>query len=229
MTLVAYYPLNEDSGSTAYDASGNGNGLTINGATVGATGPLGTTGYSLDGTDDYLSGATFALDNTSGGVSFTAWLKPGFDTRQDEANHSPFRQKSGGSNNWGLSWSSAQLGSSVTGLAFEWSSSRIGYDFSTNYQGSWFFLAITASSSDPATGRIYVNGIKEKQADFGSGQTINATMDLEVGRWMDNTGDYFGGDMADVRFYDYALSPAEIQYLYDVATKGALTSDVRTS
>lgn len=53
--LVGYWPLHEDSGSTANDFSGNNNDGTINGPAVGVTGPLGTTGYSYDGVDDIVS------------------------------------------------------------------------------------------------------------------------------------------------------------------------------
>lgn len=48
--LLGYWPLHEDSGSTANDVSVNNQDGTINGATVNVSAILGTTGYSFDGT-----------------------------------------------------------------------------------------------------------------------------------------------------------------------------------
>ena len=54
MTLIGYWPLNENSGK-AYDRSGNGNHGSLNGAvTQGETGLLGNTAYDFDGNDDYI-------------------------------------------------------------------------------------------------------------------------------------------------------------------------------
>jgi hypothetical protein len=53
--LVGYWPLQEDSGGTAFDFSGVGNHLAVNGAAPGRAGLLGTTAYSFDGSGDIVS------------------------------------------------------------------------------------------------------------------------------------------------------------------------------
>lgn len=62
-----YWPMDETSGTTVYDASGNGRNGTITGGTLVAD-PLAPTGraVSLDGIDDYVSAATAT-------VSLYAW------------------------------------------------------------------------------------------------------------------------------------------------------------
>lgn len=75
--LIAYWTLDEDSGSTAVDTSGTGNNGTIDGATLGQPGILGTTAYSFDGSNDVVNvSSTPDLSGGSGStVSASAWFK----------------------------------------------------------------------------------------------------------------------------------------------------------
>ena len=69
---VAHYKLDETSGSTAIDSSGNGNDGTINGATVNQIGYNGSVGaYSFDGTDDYVDIGHISSLNFSRTDNFT--------------------------------------------------------------------------------------------------------------------------------------------------------------
>ena len=53
--LVGWWPLNEYSGSTAYDLSGNDNHGSLNsGVTQGVAGKGGLTSYSFDGSDAWF-------------------------------------------------------------------------------------------------------------------------------------------------------------------------------
>jgi len=76
-SLVAYYPFQEDSGDTAYDFSENDNSGTIEGASPGTSGLLGTTAYDFDGGDDGVSIPNLGV-NLDGSDSFTfsGWVKP---------------------------------------------------------------------------------------------------------------------------------------------------------
>jgi hypothetical protein len=80
----AYYPLNEASGTTAHDASGNGfNATYIGGITFGVPGPLpGTTAVQLDGSTGSigLPATPFGNYPTSGttnnySLTFETWFK----------------------------------------------------------------------------------------------------------------------------------------------------------
>ncbi len=76
-SLLAYWPLNETSGTVATDKSGNGrNGAYVNG-TLGAAGiGDGGTAFSLDGTSDavnvYSADLATNFPYTEGGISFMA-------------------------------------------------------------------------------------------------------------------------------------------------------------
>lgn len=54
----AVYLLDEDSGTTAADSSGNGRDATYNGATLGGAGTYNSSDASLDGADDYVGIST---------------------------------------------------------------------------------------------------------------------------------------------------------------------------
>ena len=74
--LVGWWPLNEDSGNTAYDLSGNGNHGSLNGGiTQGVVGKGGLTSYSFDGNDDYVDVGDSAF-NLSEAISLSVWIKP---------------------------------------------------------------------------------------------------------------------------------------------------------
>jgi len=87
--------LNEGTGSTAYDASGNGNNGTISGATW-------TAGYegnalSFEGVDDYFGVPIAELSNQQGTIDY--WIKPSGWSGGDGTNHGSFQTKTPGS--WG--------------------------------------------------------------------------------------------------------------------------------
>ncbi|WP_414837457.1 LamG domain-containing protein [Candidatus Nanosalina sp. VS9-1] len=74
--LIGWWPLHEDSGSKAYDLSGNGNHGSLNGGvTQGVAGKGGLTSYSFDGNDDVVKVSGSNLDTTSPPWTFTAWIK----------------------------------------------------------------------------------------------------------------------------------------------------------
>lgn len=66
---VAWYKFDEESGTTAYDASGNGNNSTVTGATITTQGKL-NNALSFDGTDDYVG-----IGSTASVNSISFWMK----------------------------------------------------------------------------------------------------------------------------------------------------------
>src|SRR3989344_5541950 len=79
--LVGHWAMNEGSGSTAYDFSGNGNGGILQGG-MSSTGwvldtPLSNGAYALefDGTNDYVSAGNGSALNITGDVTIATWFK----------------------------------------------------------------------------------------------------------------------------------------------------------
>jgi hypothetical protein len=81
--LVGYWTFDEDSGTVAYDFSGNGNHGSIEGATLGASGLLGTSAYSFDGIDDRVVLPSGLLSGSSD-FSVSLWVRSSDVTDQHD-------------------------------------------------------------------------------------------------------------------------------------------------
>lgn len=94
---IGLWPLNELSGTTAFDLAGSNNGTYVGGVTLGVAGPFGGPAASFDGTDDYVTIAHHASLNFGNGpfsIEFWVWR---FDLSWM---HSLFDKGYGG---WGVS------------------------------------------------------------------------------------------------------------------------------
>src|SRR5271157_1942489 len=77
-SLVSYYKLDETSGNTVYDATGNNNGIIVgSGYVLGQTGIItNDTAYNFLGTNSYVSITTIPIVNFgSGNFTITSWVK----------------------------------------------------------------------------------------------------------------------------------------------------------
>ena len=77
-SVVALWPLNETSGSTAYDVSGNGRNGAYTGVTLAdAAGPKGGSAPLFDGANDYVNLYSTSLRDAFNGAegSFLLWYK----------------------------------------------------------------------------------------------------------------------------------------------------------
>lgn len=214
-TPVACYPLHEDSGTTAYDLAGTNDG-TINGATVGAEGLLGTTSYSFDGVDDNVTYASNPLITGSSNRTVCFWTK--MDSSQNDTYPTMFGM-GGGSQTTGERWDirpdAGTLRIEVQGA---------GYSSSLSIPtGEWVFICITLNGSTVGDHTFYVNTNSESSTGTTSLNTAGGgTYSADSAFSSDRS---YAGDITDVRIYDHALTASEIQTLYDVvATAGTLTT-----
>lgn len=222
MTLQTYYPLDEDSGTTAYDVIGANDG-TVNGATVNQTGILGTSAYSFDGTDDYIS-SSIGIDSWKG-MSLVMWL---------DTSISSYPTQDGVST---LSWGeNASYGEIVLGIDGGFANkaghaifrptdgSQIKYVTTNNPVNDGNKHQIVATLSEGGNIRIYRDGVLGGQSSFGT--MGDPSVSVSVGRWERKSGGYYPGIIDDVRIYDHALSHSEVQYLYDAAHSSEFITEV---
>jgi chitodextrinase len=202
--LAAAYGFNEGAGSTATDASGNGNTGTISGAAWTTQGRFGQA-LDFNGVDNLLVIAASTSLNLTAGMTLEAWIYPtaaqsGWRTimqRQPDAyflnastSAGPLQPGGGGTINGGVSLVTAPTASPVN---------------------SWTHVALT---HDGATLTLYFNGTTvATQAAPGALET-NANP-LHIGGNVPY-GEFFQGRIDEVRVYNRALSAAEIQA--DMAT-----------
>ena len=214
--LVAYWHLHEDSGSTAGDAGPNGITGTINGATVGQSGILGTTSYQFDGSDDWVDfGDPSSLSSSSLGdsYSFFMWVNLS-STSGDWLSHASSSQN----DNW--RWYDGGSGNR------EWYTDDDNTDLQVAgsvITGSWASYAGVYRTSQI---ELYENG-----SSIGSSSASSSTLATSSSPWalFSRGGDsgFVSGKAAFVLIFNDGLSDSEVSTLHDV-TSGSLTTGTKS-
>lgn len=218
-SLVGYYPLHEDSGTTAYDFSGNNNDGSISGATVNVAALLGATGYSFDGTDD-----TVTLGNIYGtpenGYSISVWINPDSVTSGNRT----WTMAEDASTRWRVIFrkngDDLYLYHRPSGGAVSISAANV------LSAGSWQHVVATY---DGTNATLYLNGSAVAGPSSLSAPESN-TDNWVLGYQASAADEYYDGDMTTVHIYDTELSSSEVTDLYNVvATSGQWTSTKKTT
>jgi Concanavalin A-like lectin/glucanases superfamily/Calcineurin-like phosphoesterase len=212
---IAYWRLGEAAGTTAADASGNGNiGSYVAGVQLGAAGALAgdaDTGAAFDGIDDRVAVADTAALRLNGSFSIEFWAK-----LRAAANSFPGILRKGDASSSGTGW-------------FVYYNTT---DFRPNFQRAGVAVGRTSAAGalstaaykyyaltyDAATStlRWYVNGALDSTY---TGVTFPSTTDpstIDLGR-----GSGYGSEFLDeVALYGTALSATRISAHYTAGTQG---------
>jgi glucose/arabinose dehydrogenase len=199
--LVASYAFDEGTGTTVGDSSGNNNTGAISGATWSSAGKFGKA-LSFNGTakSNFVTINDSASLHLTTGMTLEAWVNP---------------------NNTGSSWRSVIFKERPGGMTYslyqnDGSNRPVGQVYIGAEQDAggtaavplnvWTYLTLTY---DGASLKLYVNGaLAATKAQTGS--IISSTGLLKIGGdgiW----AEWYGGLIDEVRIYNRALAPAEIQ------------------
>jgi hypothetical protein len=218
-TLLMALPMNEGSGATTADISGNSHPGTLTLSPVWGAGKYGQ-GLTFNGTSNYVNIADhndFTLD-PSQRYTWSAWVK-----------NTSFKE-------WSTVWSQTQSGTAffyfyahtttdldggpvTNGISVYWwtGNNRLGAHSSDNVLtlGQWSYVAVTYDGSQPQTNRfsIYVNGIDVTvRTDVSSAGTLASINPTNI-RIASNQpfGEYLNGSVDEVRFYKRLLTQTEVQ------------------
>jgi glucose/arabinose dehydrogenase/PKD repeat protein len=199
--LVAAWNFNEGTGTTAADSSGNGNTATLtNGPTWTAAGKNGGA-VQFDGSNDLLRvNDSNSLDLTNG-ATFEAWVYP---TSASAAWRTILQKEADA---YLLTASSGSSGSPpAVGGTFNGACCTVVTGASALPANTWTHVAGTY---DGAQLRLYVNGNLVDSTPRTGNIQVNANP-----LWMGGNqlyGEHFPGRLDDVRIYNRALTPSEIQ------------------
>ena len=215
--LVAAYSFDEGTGTVTADRSGNGNtGTLVNGVAWYSAGKYGNA-VSFDGSNDRIDVADSNSLDLRTGMTLEAWVRPtvtgGYRT--------VVLKEVAGELVYGLYGLDSDHGGRSSGWA------RIGNN-SSFVDGTtalplsvWSHVAVTY---DGAQFRMYLNGVLTRTTALSGTLTVS-TLPLRIGGnaiW----GEYFGGQIDEVRVYNRALAIAELQA--DMTTPITATSGGNT-
>ena len=196
--LVAWWKLDDGSGTSAADATGNGHTGTLHNISNPATATSGWTANGkrggaliFDGNDDQVS---IAVINSTTTFTIAAWI---YQLPGGDLNAILLQNATAGMVTWDdgggglvIQWANADGSDTV-------SSTRMDFN-------QWYHVAAV---SDGGVLTLYING-----AFVGTG-TVNASVPFDsVGG--DTGGDVTKGILDDVRLYSRALSAGDIQQLF---------------
>lgn len=224
-SLVSYWPLDEDSGSTATDVAGPHDG-TIVGADGGDDGVFGRTAYGFsDANGEYVDlGDVDAGDDTDR-LTISAWFYADvFDNSLEPRIVSKAVDNAEDDHIWMLS-QDEQGGNDFLRVRL-----RTGSDTKTHFgprisTGAWNHGVMTYDGSQVC---VYVDaGTPDCFAQSGSIPSSDHPTFIGANPSEGSAERFWDGEIDEVRIYDRALSESEVQNLHDASTSGYLVTDWR--
>jgi len=196
-TPVAAYAFNEGSGTSVADVSGTGNTGNVILATWTSAGKYGGA-LAFDGSASLVTIPDAPSLHLTTAMTLEVWVKP--STVIDWWSDVLYK----GDDNYYLEAMSPSGGAPVAGGT--WASNENLFAPAALAINTWTHLAATY---DGAIMRMYVNGV-QVASGARSGPLAPSTHPLQIGG--DSIyGQYFAGLIDDVRVYNVALTPAQIQ------------------
>jgi uncharacterized protein YjdB len=204
--LIGHWKMDEGSGDTFLDYSGNGNDASIpNPSGISwVPGKIGMAARFNTTTGSYGSVSHNSSVDLKEELTIAAWIRPnavenkGILTKLSGDGYE-FRIFSDGKLEF-------RINRQTSGTAYRLKSNQ-------NYvaDGStWMHVAATFNGTKSS---IYINGVEDNSATFSPIQIISNTADLVIGAVA--TGNRWNGDLDDVRLYGRALNGTEILELFN--------------
>ena len=209
--LAGYWKLDDGSGTSATDSSTNANtGTLTNGPTWG-TGQIGGD-VDLDGTNDYITMGDQSVHEGMARMTLSGWIK------MDALPASTYMPISKSSAIGQYRFTIDSSGNPVFVLA---TTNNAWYSSGTYASGS---TALTTSTWIHLLGtydgqyvRIYVNGVLAGTGSQAiSGSIVSNVSNFQIG--YDSFGNYFNGQIDEVRLYNREFSSDEVGQLYRLNT-----------
>jgi len=211
--LVAWWRLDDRSGSSARDSSGNDNHGTLRGDPQWTTGKIGGA-LDFDGDGDYVDCGNPDMFNFNEQITASAWI----NLRSVPGSSRAVVAK--GEDGWRLA-----LTRSTSGFEFAIAGKSFGYPGTLSGSqvafGEWHHVCGTY---DGETIRIYVDGQVDGTRDYARGIATN-DLNLFIGDNPQWTGRFWDGLIDDVFVFSRALSDDEIRAVMQSLRDPALAQE----
>ena len=224
--LVAYWPLDEGTGTTTADVTGNGNNGTLLGAPTWVGGKLGGA-LDFDGIDDAVDcGLAPVLDFGTGNFTVSVWIKTSVNPNDDKH---IFQKGDDDFENWAMEFRDNSGGDIEyeieNGADYK---AHTNDDHAENLRDDeWHHIVMMRENgTENALMRVYVDGTEN--ISFGGYETIPADLDIDtsagnafIGANYDGSPDRVGGEnffvglIDDVAVWNRALTAEEVTYLWN--------------
>lgn len=204
--LAGYWPLDNGSGTSATDASTNGNTGTLTNGPTWTTGQIGSA-VDFDGTDDSVNIGTDSSLVFTTVETVSAWVYmdalPGSGTTG-----TIFYKYSSGDSNYYYSLGIFNNAGPIK-VRFSTGGGGAATDSTSSVSaGQWYHIVATFNRP---TVSIYINGILDKTGTDNVASFASGSGTARIGGI---TSNYFNGKIDDVRVYNRALSADEVAQLY---------------
>ena len=201
--LVGWWKLDESTGTTAADSSGNGHNATLHGdpqwqPSGGRVGGA----LKFDGVDDYVD-TGWAGDLATWTVA--VWVKSPAEPANASKTCGPVHDEANFQINWnhGDSQFRGAAGVRVGGI---WYGARFG----DLHADTWYHLVATY---DGKTLKAYHDGVMITSNEKPAGSADPETATLKFARHATNRDAFFAGMIDDVRVYNFSLPEAQVRQL----------------
>ena len=218
-SLVGHWKLDETSGTTAYDLSGNGNNATHYGSPVISslvpTKHFSTRSVEFDTDGDYLdTGSSTQYAFGTGDFTLSIWINP------DDFGDYQHMFAWDGSQSTGAFKANKDVGDGKEGWVYWYDTSYSTYpDIAAPLQLNTWNHVVLVRRSNVAT--IYLDGVA-KGTDAGFNSNLTGTPFMRFGNgW---SGEYTDGHLDEARMYNRALSTGEILQLASTGPSASMVS-----
>ena len=212
--LIAWYRMDERSGTIIHDYSFNRNPGTLEGSTIPTWNPTNGLNFSaaIPNYVNIINSPVFPSNVAVTPLTISCWIRP---TTVSPANQSIVSNFGGtGGNQFELSLTNS-TNVSIT-IAFDGGNAGIpsAANLSAN---SLYFLVVTYDGNNM---HLYINGIEDTNSPLNIGPAyIEAYIgNLGIGIWGDLISYPYSGMITDIRMYDIALNKNQINSMYSAGS-----------